>query len=462
MAPWNAKTQRHGEFQCQPCGVFFPTLEAMLKHKAEKRANDQYGHVHCRFCGIDFVTEEGEKLHIQEYHPHKQSLECPGCNRGPFTRLAQFVEHIERGLCPRFSTDTLDNVRAQKMDFAKKLVALTNEPLKHDFSSYLQSKAEMLIQPEITRESEPAKFESAKPFVTKAEEWPRLSEVVFQRMSKASKTLSKDKQALLETKNSGNSVTVPSTREDSNADESSRTKTSKSEKIVSASTDPESAFMSTWNLLPAPLSQTATPSQPSTDKKKLDTKSDEVNDKTKAVSDAWSETKKPFPNAWPPQKPSPAQLERARAPNERTMHDAMDPDHPSHPRFDASRYYSEFVGKYTCPKLECTKCFKNAKGLTSHLLSVHGNISYNCPNCFKKFYSLTALTAHVESSSQRCNIREADAYGAYIDQLTAGLVDVSVERYEDGTNQYVTAESAKEKFGPKKGPDGTKYVPGWN
>jgi hypothetical protein len=41
------------------------------------------------------------------------------------------------------------------------------------------------------------------------------------------------------------------------------------------------------------------------------------------------------------------------------------------------------------------------------------------------------------------------------------LVDVSLERYEDGTNQYVTAESAKEKFGPKKGPDGKKHVPGW-
>lgn len=70
MVPGNTIRQEYGEFQCEPCGVFFPTLEAMLKHKADKRANDQYGHVHCRFCGMDFVTEEGEKLHIQEVREH--------------------------------------------------------------------------------------------------------------------------------------------------------------------------------------------------------------------------------------------------------------------------------------------------------------------------------------------------------------------------------------------------------
>ncbi|CAI6096813.1 unnamed protein product [Clonostachys chloroleuca] len=472
MVPGNTIRQEYGEFQCEPCGVFFPTLEAMLKHKADKRANDQYGHVHCRFCGMDFVTEEGEKLHIQEsnltsvqYHPHKQNLVCPGCNHGPFTRLAQLVEHIEKGHCPRLSADTLDDVRAKKMEFAKKLVALTNEPLKHDFSSYLQSKAEMSSQPKITREQEPAKPEPAKPFVKKAEEWPRLSEAVFQRMGKASETLSKDQQApSLERKNGGIRTLVPSSRDENNPDGSSKTNTSQSEKSTSARTDPESAFMSTWTLLPLPTppNQITRPSQPNTDKKKSNKIPDEkVNDKTKAVADAWSEKKNLFPDAWAPQSPSPRQLERATAPNGRAMHDAMDPDHPSHPHFDASRYYSEFVGKYTCPKLECSRCFKNARGLTSHLLTVHGNISYNCPNCFKKFYSLTALTAHVESSSQRCNIREADAFRAYVDQLTAGLVDVSLERYEDGTNQYVTAESAKEKFGPKKGPDGKKHVPGW-
>lgn len=107
------------------------------------------------------------------------------------------------------------------------------------------------------------------------------------------------------------------------------------------------------------------------------------------------------------------------------------------------------------------KCFKNARALTGHLLSVHGDVTYNCPYCFKKFYSLTAVAAHAESSSQRCNIRESDAYGAYVDQLTAGLVDVSLERYDDGTNQYVTTKSAKETFGIKKGPGGTKHVPGW-
>jgi hypothetical protein len=244
------------------------------------------------------------------------------------------------------------------MEFAKKLVALTNEPLKHDFSSYLQSKAEMSSQPKITREPKPAKPEPAKPFVTKAEEWPRLSEAVFQRMGKASETFSKDKQApSLGRKNAGIPAVVPLKREESNPDGSSKTNPSQSEKSTSARTDPESAFMSTWTLtpLPTPLNRATQPSLSSTDKKKSDKTPDEkVNDKTKPVADAWSEKKNLFVDAWAPQRPSPRQLERATAPSGRAMHDAMDPDHPSHPHFDASRYYSEFVGKYTCPRLECS------------------------------------------------------------------------------------------------------------
>lgn len=72
----NVKKQGYGDLRCQPCGVFFPTFEAMMKHKTEKRASDPEDHVHCRFCGIDFVTDEAERLHIQEV-----------CGR-PFRRFA--------------------------------------------------------------------------------------------------------------------------------------------------------------------------------------------------------------------------------------------------------------------------------------------------------------------------------------------------------------------------------------
>lgn len=46
-------------------------------------------------------------------------------------------------------------------------------------------------------------------------------------------------------------------------------------------------------------------------------------------------------------------------------------------------------------------------------------------------------------------MRDTDNYEAYLDQLTAGIVDVG-KRNEDGTWQYNTAESARAAFrGPK-------------
>lgn len=49
----------------------------------------------------------------------------------------------------------------------------------------------------------------------------------------------------------------------------------------------------------------------------------------------------------------------------------------------------------------------------------------------------------------RCRIRDTDNYEAYLDQLTAGIVNIG-DRYEDGTLQYTTAESAKAMLGYSK------------
>ncbi|PHH88602.1 hypothetical protein CDD83_7329 [Cordyceps sp. RAO-2017] len=119
---------------------------------------------------------------------------------------------------------------------------------------------------------------------------------------------------------------------------------------------------------------------------------------------------------------------------------SMDVEHPDHPSFSAMKYYSPYIEQFTCPKLPCGKTFKKAGGLISHLRSeAHGNRTYRCPSCNRAFKSLKAIVSHAEQSSARCQVRESDNYVAFMDQLTAGVVDVSETPHDDGTIRYVSS-----------------------
>lgn len=85
----------------------------------------------------------------------------------------------------------------------------------------------------------------------------------------------------------------------------------------------------------------------------------------------------------------------------------------------------------------------------AHLRSAvsHFGNAFRCPYCLRTFGTLTAVTQHAESSTVRCQIRETDEYNAYLDQLTAGIVDVSISRHADGTPKYQTTEAARQEFG---------------
>lgn len=68
---------------------------------------------------------------------------------------------------------------------------------------------------------------------------------------------------------------------------------------------------------------------------------------------------------------------------------------------------------------------------------------YTCPRCLGRYRSLTAFTAHIESESTRCNVRDARDFDALIDQVTSGLVDVAADKNDDGTNKYQVNKTAQ-------------------
>lgn len=274
---------------------------------------------------------------------------------GPFTRLAGLIEHIEKGHCPKISGDTLDNAREKKMEFAKKLVALTNEPLKHDFSSFLHGKNDKVGQP---KASEPA-----KPLAEKVDKWPRLSEAVFGAMKKESEATPTNKPTSssgtkLSKAGPGSETAKRALKEVEPNRVTGAPATKPEQSAGPRPVDPHSAFMSTWNSAwnPKPTgttNETAQPSKPNANKTPVSGWGGDVQDKTEALVAAWSEKKNLFPDAPAASEPDPGQLEQATAPSARSVYESMDPHHPSHPQFNASRYYSELLGKYACPQVGC-------------------------------------------------------------------------------------------------------------
>jgi hypothetical protein len=84
-----------------------------------------------------------------------------------------------------------------------------------------------------------------------------------------------------------------------------------------------------------------------------------------------------------------------------------------------------------------------------HLKSrAHNSTRYQCPGCFRWFFSISALTNHAESSIVRCGIRNSVNFRHFLDQLTAGIVDVDGCHPIDLTNRYVVPRKAIDDFAP--------------
>ncbi|EAQ90644.1 hypothetical protein CHGG_02579 [Chaetomium globosum CBS 148.51] len=123
----------------------------------------------------------------------------------------------------------------------------------------------------------------------------------------------------------------------------------------------------------------------------------------------------------------------------------------ANPDWDARKYYVTYLNKFKCPHDRCPKSFPRVAGLRGHLSSSHiGQHKVQCPRCFKWFNSMTAITAHAESQSARCDLRWTNGYRELIDQMTAGIVDTA-GKHEDGTVKYTVPDTARQYFGTSQG-----------
>ncbi len=71
--------------------------------------------------------------------------------------------------------------------------------------------------------------------------------------------------------------------------------------------------------------------------------------------------------------------------------------------------------------------------MKEHLTSgIHQGTDHRCLKCLKLFKTTAALVAHMESSSERCKIKDTDHFGQILSVVSGGFLGV-MGRNADGT-----------------------------
>lgn len=88
-------------------------------------------------------------------------------------------------------------------------------------------------------------------------------------------------------------------------------------------------------------------------------------------------------------------------------------------------YWNAVLGCYICPGNNCGRRLRSPQEFEQHLLSgVHVGAVVQCPSCLKRFKTITALVAHAESGSTKCDLRKTEEFDLAIRSITAGLIRV--------------------------------------
>jgi hypothetical protein len=120
--------------------------------------------------------------------------------------------------------------------------------------------------------------------------------------------------------------------------------------------------------------------------------------------------------------------------------------------WDATKFFNTFTGKYVCT---CKQSFAVMRDFEEHVLmksravenkqqvdfqesrlqTLTAVCSNRCPGCLRIFKTTSALIAHFEAPSARCDINDSQRYGQILDELTGGIIQASGFN-EDGTVKY--------------------------
>ncbi|XWX00349.1 hypothetical protein V2A60_008369 [Cordyceps javanica] len=395
------------------------------------REQGREDHKSCSFCDKRFEVAGSEFLHVQREHEPVQHLHCPGCKRGPFDRVGALVGHIERGQCTRITSEDLVQLRETKLDFHRELEERSDEPIKGSYASYM---SEMRVP----RWADVVEAPSDKTpgDVTEAD-FPALPMTKLQEQKQAAELLQQP-EGYPNTQQAGEPVNSLAKKWHTAIIDDRKEEDSPSSSLIDLSADEHPAAerqnaaqgRGRWpNKSPAESSSVPLASkwQGAWGTKDIQTALAKDREKRRVT-------------------PTAEQLAAATQPAPKSLVETMDIDDPDHPFFNASDYFSTVINKYICPKLGCGKYYNDKGAIVRHLQSpAHGDKSYQCPKCSRIFKSAEAITSHAESPGY-CRIRETGHYGAFMDQITGGIVEVDQNSSHDTIMYKVGKEVATKTF----------------
>ncbi|GES60038.1 C2H2 finger domain protein [Aspergillus terreus] len=108
-----------------------------------------------------------------------------------------------------------------------------------------------------------------------------------------------------------------------------------------------------------------------------------------------------------------------------------------HQSWDPTKWFNSFSGEYMCP---CGKGFAQREKFEEHVLQKAPMArQVQCPGCQRIFKSTSALVAHLETGSSRCDMSGGNYFGQLMDELTGGVIQVAGYN-ADGTVKYEAGE----------------------
>lgn len=420
-------------FYCKQCDEDCEDDVDELIHKIQSRK-----HIVCPVCGKDFQSEGGRDRHVGINHKTKQRLECPAKCKTIFDSAAALMGHIENNKCKVITRDDFLKRRAEQQIERDAL-----EELQGSVGQHLTQITSVGSDPDSNNggisllDNERAHLErdwQGNPISD-----PRtsargnslsqgLSELSINRypplMATRAQANTQSKVPTWPAQNNGDLLDVQETPEV----RPSKPKTligdnnvwGTNNRLVQSRPQPQRVPSSSSNLLDTAsslnlLGSTMTVESAAT--RGTTRQSTTANSKTNTVPPA-ARPENPDPNA------SYAQIQTQ----------SSKPRFPSH--LELHRFWDSIQGVYICPGNNCGARISNPSAFEAHLVSAaHVAQKVQCPSCLKKFKTTTALVAHAESGSVRCDLRNSTEYDLMLRQMTAGLISAD-GNWRDGSVKY--------------------------
>ncbi|KAK5085222.1 hypothetical protein LTR05_004502 [Lithohypha guttulata] len=420
-------------------------------------------------CGLEFKSEGGRDRHVGISHRQKQSLKCQGCKQ-MFDSAAGLIGHIETNRCEVIKRNDFHKHRAEmqvkkdaedndlKLEMYQGSTVLPAETTTTSTDSDTMGGTSLPADERVPWQEQPPRN-----FDHFADQHGSLA----QKMSELAIDKYPPLMAAEQSANSARSTTTRSNIRSGRPWGATNTTTSTSSDLLGSEVSSHARKSS----------QTSQPPRRRWEedysfKASFTTSSNLLGTEIKSSSTSVDEEDHPiFKNAWggekalnlglrsAPRQPSSNLLDSTSSinlmnPSLLSNHSAatrgtrpsqlppasqpenLDPNYPhAHiqtipslpiPRKALDKYWNPFLASYICPSPNCsTPRHPTIQSFEQHLLSgVHAPSSVQCPSCLKRFKTTTALVAHAESGSVKCELRKTEEFDREIRAITAGLVRV--------------------------------------